>query len=227
MTGSRADKDAPPQRILAWRHLFAVVSQRSGERNETDDTRRPRPIWRIGAATLAAVLLSAASAARADKIALCHAGVVTLVPFAKHVKFLRSSKRYTAEDVAELVARQRKGGPDFFSSQIIVQEEVSGSGTFDLRRIHGLETAKYRNVTAWACEADDYPITYFVGFRVREIEDGVIAVSREKDIVNVISLKTLDPDLKNHLQVKMKDSGEPLCRDLAEGCIDRIFYDRY
>lgn len=174
------------------------------------------------------MLPCSASAAQVDKIALCHAGVATLVPFAEHVKFLRSSKRYTAEDVAELIARQRKGGPDFFSSQIIVQEEVSGSGTFDLRRIHGLETAKYRNVTAWACERDDYPIVYFVGFRVRKIEDGVISVSREKHIVNVISLKALDPDLKNHLQVKMEDDGGALlCRDLGEGCIDRIFYDRY
>lgn len=38
----------------------------------------------------------------------------------------------------------------------------------------------------------DYPIVSFVGFRVRKVEDGAIYVSREKDIVNVISL-ALDP----------------------------------
>jgi len=51
-------------------------------------------------------------------------------------------------------------------------------------------------------------------------------VSREKDIVNVISLKALDPQLNKHLRVKMQDRDEILCRDLAEGCIDRIYYDR-
>jgi hypothetical protein len=55
-----------------------------------------------------------------------------------------------------LIAQALKGGAEFFTSQIIVQEEQSGSGTFDLRLFHGLSTAaSYRNVTAWACQADD------------------------------------------------------------------------
>jgi hypothetical protein len=189
----------------------------------------PTP-WRrsvIGAALLAAAALAAASAASAGTIALCHAGLVTLGSFDRLIKEMRASTRDDPKEIDALVARARKGGPEFFSSQIIIQDEQSGSGTFDLRRIHGLSGAKtYRNVTAWACEAEDYPIVYFVGFRVLEIEDGTITVAREKDIVNVIALHALDPELKKHLQVKKKDSGEVLCRDLGEGCIDRIFYDR-
>jgi hypothetical protein len=176
---------------------------------------------------LAAAALAASSAASAGTIALCHAGLVTLGSFDRLIKEMRASTRNEPKDVDALVARARKGGPEFFSSQIIIQEEQSGSGTFDLRRIHGLSSAKtYRNVTAWACEAEDYPIVYFVGFRVMEIEGDTITVAREKDIVNVIALHALDPELKKHLQVKKKDSGEVLCRDLGEGCIDRIFYDR-
>ncbi len=186
-----------------------------------------RRVRLIGAACLAAGLLAAPPAASAGTIALCHAGLITLGSFDQLIREMRASKRDERKDIDALVARARKGGPEFFSSQIIIQEEQSGSGTFDLRRTHGLSGAKsYRNVTAWACEAEDYPIVYFVGFRVREIADGIITVSREKDIVNVISLHALDPELNKHLQVKIQDSAEVLCRDLAQGCIDRIYYGR-
>ena len=184
--------------------------------------------WRcrlIGAACLAAVALP--SAAGAGSIALCHAGLITLGSFNQLIREMRASSRDEPKDIDALVTRARKGGPDFFSSQIIIQEEQSGSGTFDLRRTHGLSSARsYRNVTAWACEPEDYPIVYFVGFRVMAIEDGIITVAREKDVVNVIALHALDPELNKHLQVKTKDKNEVLCRDLGEGCIDRIYYDR-
>jgi hypothetical protein len=187
----------------------------------------PRRLWLILAACLAAASPAAPSTAAAGAIALCHAGLITLGSFDQLIKEMRASKRDDPKDIDALVARARKGGPQFFSSQIIIQEEQSGSGTFDLRRTHGLSGAKsYRNVAAWACGADDYPIVYFVGFRVREIEDGVITVSREQDIVNVISLHALDPGLDKHLQVKLQDGDEILCRDLGQGCIDRIYYDR-
>jgi hypothetical protein len=189
----------------------------------------PTP-WRmrlIGAAWLAAASLAVPSTATAGKIALCHVGLVTLGSFDQVIREMRTLKRDEKHDIDDLLARARKGGPEFFTSQVIVQDEQSGSGTFDLRRLHGLSNAKsYRNVTAWACESEDYPIVYFVGFRVREIDNGTITVSREKDIVNVISLHALDPKLDKHLQVKLKDSNEVLCGDLGEGCIDRIYYDR-
>ena len=139
---------------------------------------------------------------------------------------MRASRRDEAEGHRR-AGRARKGGPEFFSSQIIIQEEQSGSGTFDLRRTHGLSSAKsYRNVTAWACEAGDYRSSISWASACARSRTSTIAVSREKDIVNVISLHALDPDLKKHIQVKMMDSGEILCRDLGEGCIDRIYYDR-
>jgi hypothetical protein len=189
--------------------------------------RSPWRIRLIGAAGLAAASLAAPSAAPAGTIALCHAGLVTLGSFDRLIREMRASNRDEPKDIDDLLARARKGGPQFFSSQIIIQEEQSGSGTFDLRRLHGLSGARsYRNVTAWACEAENYPIVYFVGFRVMEIDNGTITVAREKDIVNVISLHALDPELDKHLRVKMKDTNEILCRDLGEGCIDRIYYDR-
>jgi hypothetical protein len=126
-----------------------------------------------------------------------------------------------------LIERQRKGGPEFFSSQIIVQEHQSGSGTYDLRMFHGLYAPQdYRNVTAWDCQAADFPIVYFVGFRVRKIEDGTIFVSREKDIVNVISLNALDPGLDKHIKVQLFEGTKVLCSDIATGCDKRIFYSR-
>jgi hypothetical protein len=180
----------------------------------------------VGIASLALIAVATAAAADEQKIALCHAGLITLPPFAQLLKERRASPRDTPEEIEKLVERNRKGGVEFFSSQIIIQEEISGSGTFDLRREHGLNSAKYRNVTAWDCQADDYPIVYFVGFRVRKIEDGAIFVSREKDIVNVISLKALDPGLDKHLSVKIFEGDKVLCRDLGSGCDDGIFYDR-
>jgi hypothetical protein len=101
-----------------------------------------------------------------EKIALCHAGLIKLTSFAKHIKFLRAFKQ-RGYDIDRLIQDQRKGGPEFFSSQIIVQENLSGSGTYDLRNFHGLsEPRDYRNVTAWDCRAEDFPIVYFIGFRV-------------------------------------------------------------
>jgi hypothetical protein len=160
-----------------------------------------------------------------QKIALCHAGLIKLKTFAEHIKFLRRSPRGYPTD--ELREEQRKGGPEFFSSQIIVQESYSGSGTFDLRMFHGLfEPQYYRNVTAWDCQLEDFPIVHFIGFRVRKIEDGTIFVSREKDIVNVISLKALDPDLDKHIKVQLFENPKVLCPDIATGCDQRIFYSR-
>lgn len=155
--------------------------------------------------------------------------MITLPSFEKHIAELRASKRFTPERIFELLAGNRKGGADFFSSQVIVQEHISGFGTFDLRLFHGLSSAdtKYRNVTAWTCEGDDYPIVYFVGFRVRTIEPPDIRVMREKDIVNVISLKGTDAELNKHTRVKLFQQDTVLCDDLARGCTDGIFYQRH
>jgi hypothetical protein len=162
-----------------------------------------------------------------EKISLCHASLIKLASFAEHLKFLRGFKRYEPKQIDELIERQRKGGPEFFSSQIIVQEELSGSGTYDLRLFHGLSDAKdYRNVTAWDCQAADFPVVYFIGFRVRKIEKGTIFVSREKDIVNVISLNALDPGLDKHIKVQLFEGAKVLCPAIATGCDERIFYSR-
>jgi hypothetical protein len=172
--------------------------------------------------------LSSVHVVAEEKIAICHAGLITLPTFQRHVAELRTFKRVPSKRVDNLIVRNRKGGPNFFSSQIIVQEQQSGSGTFDLRLFHGFlnSTTKHRNATAWTCEHDDYPIAYFVGFRVREIRDGQIFVSREKDIVNVISLRNLDADLNKHTSVKVFQSERILCADIAVACDDGIFYER-
>lgn len=162
-----------------------------------------------------------------ENIAICHAGLIKLPSFERHVKGLLASGRYLPEQIEKLKSRNRKGGPAFFSSQIIVQEHFAGSGTFDLRFFHGISRANYRNVTAWACESKDYPIVYFVGYRVRQIEDGAIFVSREKDVVNVISLKALDDKLSKGFSVKIFNGDKILCTDIGKSCNDSIFYDRY
>jgi hypothetical protein len=175
----------------------------------------------------AAYLACMAPAAAEDRIALCHAGLIKLAPFAQHIKELRKQKRYEAADIDKLIAQARKGGAEFFTSQIIVQEEQTGSGTFDLRLFHGLsDAASYRNVTAWACQANDYPIAYFVGFRVRKIEDGTIFVTREKDVLNVIALKALDQKLENKLKVQIFEGDKVLCPDLGKSCGSGIWYSR-
>jgi hypothetical protein len=52
-------------------------------------------------------------------------------------------------------------------------------------------------------------------------------VSREKGMVNIISLKTIDPDLDKPTSVKDADNHAVLCADIAKGCIKTIFYGRY
>jgi hypothetical protein len=176
----------------------------------------------------AAVTVSGSALAEGNKISICHAALVELASFDKHLNDIRAAKRYEPEQINGLIANRRKYGPDFFTSQIFIQEEQSGSTYFDLRMFHGLwGAAKYRNVADWDCVNDDYPIAYFVGFRVRDIgDDGSILVTREKDIVNVISLKALDPKLDKHTKVRIFKGDKVLCQDLGKGCEPGIFYDR-
>jgi hypothetical protein len=180
----------------------------------------------LATAALAACLAAAPAHADEQKFALCHAGLIKLAPFDRHIQELRKANRYSMEQIDALIARNRKGGPEFFSSQIVIKQEPSGSGTFDLRLEHGLsDAASYRNFTAWTCNGpEDYPIVYFVGFRVRKIEDNTIYVSREKDAVNVISLHELDPKLDRPLAVKLEESKKVLCEDVNKRCDASIFY---
>ena len=162
-------------------------------------------------------------------IDFCATGTMTMGPFDAHIAEIRKANRYEKADIDELIAEQKAGGPDFFSTQVVIKEEQSGSGTFDLNLFQGFSDpqAKYDSVEKWHCEHDDYPVAYFVGFKVSAISDGTILVSREKGTVNVISLKKLDPGLDKHTNVKDFATHQVLCRDIATGCIKTIFYGRY
>jgi hypothetical protein len=172
---------------------------------------------------------SAPPAAAATKIKYCATGSMTLGSFAAHIAEIRKVNRYSQEDIDKLIADEKAGGPEFFSSQVVVKEEQSGSGDYDLHLFQGYSDpdATYHVRMKWACGHDDYPVAYFVGFRVREIRDGAIYVSRQKDTVNIISLKTLDPDLDRHTRVRDFRTRAVLCDDIAKGCIKEIFYGSY
>ena len=173
--------------------------------------------------------LMAQPAMAADTIAFCATGTMTMGPFDEHIAEIRKANRYEKADIDELIAEQKAGGPDFFSTQIVIKEEQSGSGDFDLHLFQGFSDpqAKYSVVEKWHCEHDDYPVAYFVGFKVRQITGQTILVSREKGTVNIISLKTIDPDLDKPTSVKDADNHAVLCADIATGCIKTIFYGRY
>jgi hypothetical protein len=181
----------------------------------------------LAAALFLALFTQAALAGHAFK--MCSAGSITLGSFRDHLAELRKLTRYPAEDIDDLEKKERQGGPEFFSSQVVIKEELSGSGDYDLNLFQGFSDpqAKYRRVKAWDCGAKDYPVAYFVGFKVREIRGGAIFVSRAKGTVNVISLKGLDPELAKHTQVKVFHGDGVLCGDIGAGCIDTIFYGRW
>jgi hypothetical protein len=75
----------------------------------------------FGAVLAAGSIMHSPAVVAEDKIVLCHAGLVELPRFAQHIANLRKKKRYSDDDLEQLIARNRKGGPAFFSSQIIVQ----------------------------------------------------------------------------------------------------------
>jgi hypothetical protein len=171
----------------------------------------------------------APGAGAADKIKLCSSGTMTMGPFDEHIAEIRKANRYEKADIDELIAEQKAGGPDFFSTQVVIKEEQSGSGDFDLHLFQGFSDpqAKYNVTMEWRCKSTDYPVAYFVGFKVRQITGQTILVSREKGTVNIISLKTLDPGLDKPTSVKDADNHAVLCADIATGCIKTIFYGRY
>jgi len=185
--------------------------------------------WSLPIMIAGCLLTFAAPAAQADKIELCSAGAITMGPFDEHIAKIREANRCDKDDIDKLIADQKEGGPDFFSTQVVIKEEQSGSGTFDLNLFQGFSDpkAKYRSTVKWHCGHDDYPVAYFVGFKVKEVRDGTIFVTREKETVNVISLKNIDPDLDKHTKVVDAQSRAVLCADIAEGCVKTIFYGRY
>ena len=176
-----------------------------------------------------ALNLMAPLAMAADTIDFCATGAMTMGPFDEHIAEIRKANRYEKADIDELIAEQKAGGPDFFSTQVVIKEEQSGSGDFDLHLFQGFSDpqAKYNVVEKWHCEHDDYPVAYFVGFKVTAISGGAILVTREKGTVNVISLKKIDPGLDKPTSVKDFASHAVLCADIATGCIKTIFYGRY
>jgi ABC-type microcin C transport system permease subunit YejB len=173
--------------------------------------------------------LAGPTAMAADTINFCATGTMTMGPFEEHIAEIRKANRYEKADIDELIAEQKAGGPDFFSTQVVIKEEQSGSGDFDLHLFQGFSDpqAKYNVTMEWRCKSADYPVAYFVGFKVRQITGQTILVSREKGTVNIISLKTIDPDLDKPTSVKDADNHAVLCADIATGCIKTIFYGRY
>jgi hypothetical protein len=85
----------------------------------------------------------------------CTTGTITLGPFSDHIAQLRKMKRYEPEQIDKLIADEKAGGPEFFSSQVVIKEEQSGSGDFDLNMFQGFSDpkAKYRPQVKWACGA--------------------------------------------------------------------------
>jgi hypothetical protein len=164
-----------------------------------------------------------------DKIEMCSSGTITFGPFAEHLAEIRKASRYEKADIDELIAEQKAGGPDFFSTQVVIKEEQSGSGDFDLHLFQGFSDpqAKYNVTVEWRCKSADYPVAYFFSFKVRQTTGQTILVSREKGTVNIISLKTIDPDLDKPTSVKDADNHAVLCADIATGCVKTIFYGRY
>ena len=183
----------------------------------------------LNAFAACALNLMAPPAMAADTINFCATGTMTMGPFDAHVAEIRKANRYEKADIDELIAQHKAGGPNFFSTQVVVKEEQSGSGDFDLHLFQGFSDpqAKYNVTMEWRCKSADYPVAYFVGFKVRQIAGQSILVSREKDTVNIISLKTIDPDLDKPTSVKDADNHAVLCADIATGCIKTIFYGRY
>ena len=188
-------------------------------------------MWRflLIAVTRCALNLAASSAIAADAINFCATGTMMMGSFDEHIAEIRKANRYEKADIDELIAEQKAGGPDFFSTQVVIKEEQSGSGDFDLHLFQGFSDpqAKYAVAQEWRCKSADYPVAYFVGFKVRQITGQTILVSREKGTVNIISLKTIDPDLEKPTSVKDADNHAVLCADIATGCIKTIFYGRY
>jgi|SRR5579859_1544360 len=174
-------------------------------------------------------LLVAAHSVAAAPIKFCSTGTIAMGSFDEHIDTLRKSNRYEAAEIDKLIADERAGGPDFFSSQVVIKEEQSGSGDFDLNLFQGFSDprTKYHKNKPWACAADDYPVVYFVGFKVKAINKTGIAVARAKGAVNVVSLKSIDPDLDKHTRVTGGRNGAVLCEDIATGCVKQIFYGRW
>jgi hypothetical protein len=180
-----------------------------------------------------AALAFAPPARAADAIKFCTVGHMTFGSFADHIAFIKNANRYDKKEIDDLIKQQKAGGPDFFSTQVVIKSEQSGSGDFDLHMFQGHSDpgTTYKSDQEWACGHDDYPVAYFIGFKVEAVADHAITVSRSKGLVNVISIKSIDPDLKAHTRVVETGGNNVLCKDIDSdsnpGCIPQIFYGSY
>jgi hypothetical protein len=71
--------------------------------------------------------LMAPPAMAADTIDFCATGTMTMGPFDAHIAEIRKANRYEKADINELIAEEKAGGPDFFSTQVVIKEEQSGA----------------------------------------------------------------------------------------------------
>jgi hypothetical protein len=188
---------------------------------------------RLVFAVILASIVFVPAAQAADPIKFCTIGHMTFGSFADHIAVIKKANRYDKDQIDDLIKRQKAGGPDFFSTQVVIKSEQSGSGDFDLHMFQGHSDpgTTYKADQQWSCGHDDYPVAYFIGFKVETIADHTITVSPSKGLVNVISIKSIDPDLRAHTRVVEAGSNSVLCKDIdsdsAPGCIPQIFYGSY
>ena len=79
-------------------------------------------MWRLLLLALAGCALTSSSVMAADAIEFCATGTMTMGPFDEHIAEIRTANRYEKADIDELIAEQKAGGPDFFSTQVVVKE---------------------------------------------------------------------------------------------------------
>src|SRR4029077_4283646 len=74
--------------------------------------------WRVFPVIVAlAFNLATQIAMAADTVDFCATGTMTMGPFDEHIAEIRKANRYEKADIEELIAEQKAGGPDFFSTQ--------------------------------------------------------------------------------------------------------------
>jgi hypothetical protein len=147
-------------------------------------------------------------------ITYCSQATVEMPSADHHRSSLAENSRYGPEEATKVDELAARFGQRYLDYQLILHEELSASGWFDIEGQNGIQEAKVSKISHWACNdgENDYPLLFMIGVQPESIRQGALYVSFKRGVYNIISLSSLRN--AKTIPVKLAASNELVCIDV-------------
>lgn len=164
---------------------------------------------------LAPIIFSASAKAQ---IVICGQNKVRMPSIERHRAWLSRNSRYGDEVATRFYTRAKDFGNDYLNYQVYYfPEHPGGSGWFDVVGLTGLAEGHRRQIRPWTC--DKYPLLLLIGIKPISLRNGILYVSRGKNISTTISLSHL-ANTETPIEMRLARSNKLVCGDLRAAEFD-------